>query len=71
MVVEKPAKGRCRRVVLMTRDKPEELGVGPIGATGVMRLVTLLHEMKRRGSRYGLKTICDGGGLGIAAVLER
>ena len=43
----------------------------PIGATGVMRLVTLLHEMKRRGSRYGLETICGGGGLGIAAVLER
>ena len=43
----------------------------PIGATGVMRLVTLLNEMKRRGSRYGLETICGGGGLGIAAVLER
>lgn len=43
----------------------------PIGATGVMRLVTLLHEMKRRDSRYGLETICGGGGLGIAAVLER
>ncbi len=43
----------------------------PIGATGVMRLVTLLHEMKRRGSRYGLETICGGGGLGIAAVMER
>ena len=43
----------------------------PIGATGVMRLVTLLHEMKRRGSSYGLETICGGGGLGIAAVMER
>jgi acetyl-CoA C-acetyltransferase len=43
----------------------------PIGATGTMRLVTLLHEMKRRDSRYGLETICGGGGLGIAAVLER
>ena len=43
----------------------------PIGATGVMRLVTLLNEMKRRGSRYGLETICGGGGLGIAAVFER
>ena len=43
----------------------------PIGATGVIRLVTLLHEMKRRGSRYGLETICGGGGLGIAAVMER
>ena len=43
----------------------------PIGATGAMRLATLLHEMKRRGSRYGLETICGGGGLGIAAILEK
>lgn len=43
----------------------------PIAATGAMRLVTLLHEMKRRGSRYGLETICGGGGLGIAAILEK
>ena len=43
----------------------------PIGATGAMRLVTLLNEMKRRGSRYGLETICGGGDLGIAAVMER
>ncbi|UCH06288.1 MAG: thiolase family protein [Deltaproteobacteria bacterium] len=42
----------------------------PIAATGAMRLVTLLHEMKRRGSHYGLETICGGGGLGIAAVVE-
>jgi acetyl-CoA C-acetyltransferase len=43
----------------------------PIAATGVMRLVTLLHEMKRRNARYGLETICGGGGLGICAVVER
>ena len=43
----------------------------PIGATGAMRLVTLLNEMKRRSSHYGLETICGGGGLGIAAVIER
>jgi len=43
----------------------------PIGATGAMRLVTLLHEMKRRNSRYGLETICGGGGLGICAIVER
>ena len=42
----------------------------PIGATGVMRLVTLLHEMKRRGAAYGLETICGGGGQGVAAVFE-
>jgi len=43
----------------------------PIAATGAMRLVTLLHEMRRLGSRYGLETICGGGGLGIAAILEK
>lgn len=42
----------------------------PIAATGVMRMVTLLHEMKRQNSRYGLETICGGGGLGICAVVE-
>ncbi len=43
----------------------------PIGATGVMRMTTLLHEMKRRKAKYGLETICGGGGLGICAIVER
>lgn len=43
----------------------------PIGATGAMRLTTLIHEMGRRDARYGLLTICGGGGLGIAGVIER
>jgi len=43
----------------------------PIGATGVMRLVTLVHEMVRRGIKYGLLTICGGGGLGICTIVER
>jgi acetyl-CoA C-acetyltransferase len=43
----------------------------PIGATGAMRLVTLLHEMRRREARFGLETICGGGGQGICAVVER
>ncbi|RJP14862.1 MAG: thiolase family protein [Candidatus Abyssobacteria bacterium SURF_5] len=42
----------------------------PVGATGAMRLITLLHEMKRRGSRYGMVAICGGGGHGIAGVVE-
>ena len=42
----------------------------PIAATGAMRMVTLLHEMKRRGVRYGLETICGGGGQGICAIVE-
>jgi len=43
----------------------------PIGATGIMRLVTLLHEMNRRQVKYGLLTICGGGGLGICTIVER
>jgi len=43
----------------------------PIACTGTRVLVTLLHEMKRSNKKYGLECICGGGGLGIAAVLER
>jgi acetyl-CoA C-acetyltransferase len=43
----------------------------PIACTGTRVLVTLLHEMRRRNSRYGLECICGGGGLGIAAIFER
>jgi acetyl-CoA C-acetyltransferase len=43
----------------------------PIGATGVRIMTTLLHEMKRRGTRYGLETMCVGGGQGVAAIFER
>lgn len=42
----------------------------PIGATGVRIMTTLLHEMRRRGGRYGLETMCVGGGQGMAAVFE-
>jgi acetyl-CoA C-acetyltransferase len=43
----------------------------PVGATGVRILTTLLNEMRRRGARYGLETMCIGGGQGIAAIFER
>jgi len=42
----------------------------PIGATGVRIMTTLLHEMRRRGVRYGLETMCVGGGQGMAAIFE-
>lgn len=42
----------------------------PIAATGAMRLVTLINEMGRRNARYGLETICGGGGHGICGVVE-
>ena len=43
----------------------------PVGATGVRILATLLNEMQRREARYGLETLCIGGGQGIAAIFER
>jgi acetyl-CoA C-acetyltransferase len=57
------------------RDKLNVNGSGislghPIAATGVRIAATLLHEMKRRGVRYGLETMCVGGGQGMAAVFE-
>jgi acetyl-CoA acyltransferase len=42
----------------------------PLGCTGAKLTATLLHEMKRRGIRYGLCTMCIGGGMGAAAVFE-
>jgi acetyl-CoA C-acetyltransferase len=43
----------------------------PIGATGARICVTLLHEMRRRGTRRGLATLCISGGQGIAMLFER
>jgi len=43
----------------------------PIGATGTRIVVTLLHEMRRRGSERGLATLCVSGGLGMALLIER
>ena len=43
----------------------------PIGATGIRILADMAHEMHRRGVRYGLETMCIGGGQGMAAVFER
>jgi len=42
----------------------------PIAATGVRILATMLNELKRRGGRYGLETMCIGGGQGLAAIFE-
>lgn len=42
----------------------------PIAATGARILTTLLHEMRREGHRYGLETMCVGGGQGVSAVFE-
>ncbi|MGE5696819.1 MAG: acetyl-CoA C-acetyltransferase [Candidatus Sericytochromatia bacterium] len=58
------------------RDRTNVHGSGislghPVGATGGRMLATLAREMHRRGARYGLETMCIGGGQGLAAVFER
>ncbi len=59
--------------------KPEKVNVNggaialghPIGASGARILVTLVHEMKKRDNKYGLATLCIGGGQGVATIVER
>jgi len=43
----------------------------PIGATGTRLLATLLHELERRGARFGLQTMCEGGGTANVTIIER
>ena len=58
---------------------PERLNVNggaialghPLGCTGAKLTATLLHEMQRRGARYGMVTMCVGGGMGAAGIFER
>ena len=55
---------------------PEKLNVNggaialghPIGASGARILISLLYEMERRGSKYGLATLCIGGGMGLSLI---
>ncbi|MDF2978665.1 MAG: phbA, partial [Actinomycetospora sp.] len=66
--------GREWGIDLVTDERvnPNGSGLGhPVGATGVRILATMLREMDRREARYGLETMCIGGGQGLAAVFER
>lgn len=56
------------------RTNPNGSGISlghPVGATGAILVTKLVHELHRRGGRYGLATMCIGGGQGIAAIFER
>ena len=66
----------CTRELGLDMDKVNVNGGAialghPLGCTGAKLTATLLHEMKRRGSRYGVVSMCIGGGMGAAAVFER
>jgi acetyl-CoA acetyltransferase len=43
----------------------------PLGASGTRLLTTLLHELERTDGRYGLQTMCEGGGMANATIIER
>ena len=66
----------CMRELGMTWDNTNPHGSGislghPIGCTGARQVVTIMHDMRKRNLRYGLVTMCIGGGQGMAAVVER
>ncbi len=69
----------CTREWKFGKDDFERLNVNgsgislghPVGATGGRILATLLREMDRRGARYGIETMCIGGGQGLTALFER
>jgi len=65
----------CEKLLGLNRDITNVNGSGvglghPVGCTGTRIIVTLLHEMKRRGNSIGLATLCVGGGMGQATIWE-
>lgn len=63
------------RALKLDRDITNVNGSGialghPVGCSGVRVIVTLLHEMKKRGARLGLATLCSGGGMGMTTIIE-
>lgn len=66
----------CKKVLEIPDDKVNVNGGAialghPLGATGAKLTATLLHEMKRRGAKRGIVTMCIGGGMGAAGLFER
>jgi acetyl-CoA C-acetyltransferase len=66
----------CMKELNMDEAKTNPLGSGislghPIGCTGARLLVTIAHEMKNKNHKYGLVTMCIGGGQGMAMIVER
>ena len=65
----------CQRDLGIDIDKLNVNGGGisighPVGATGARLVVTLVHELKRREQKYGIATLCAGGGMGVAVLVE-
>lgn len=65
----------CQQELGIDTDKLNVNGSGislghPVGASGCRLVVTLLHELRRRGGKYGVASLCAGGGMGVAVVVE-
>ena len=65
----------CARELGIDENKLNVNGSGislghPVGASGCRLVVTLMHELKKRGGKYGLATLCAGGGMGTAIIVE-
>lgn len=65
----------CEKGLGLDREKVNVNGSGiglghPVGCTGIRLVVSLIHEMRRRNERYGLATLCVGGGMGMSTLLE-
>lgn len=65
----------CQKELEIPDDKLNVNGGGislghPVGATGSRIVISLMYEMKRRGDRYGIATLCAGGGMGTAVIIE-
>ena len=65
----------CDRELILPMDKVNANGSGislghPVGCTGIRIIVSLLHEMERRGSKYGCASLCVGGGPAMATIVE-
>jgi len=66
----------CMRELGIDNERPNELGSGislghPIGCTGARQMVSGMNQMKRKGYNTGLVTMCIGGGMGMAMIVER
>ncbi len=66
----------CCRELGLAADRPNELGSGisighPIGCTGARQMVTAIHQMRRKDYATGLISMCIGGGMGMAMLIER
>jgi acetyl-CoA C-acetyltransferase len=66
----------CEKLLGLNREITNVNGSGialghPVGCTGTRIVVTLLHEMARRNLRYGLASLCVGGGIGMSLIVER